>query len=86
MINPESVKSTVKAFILDEFLPGEDPDELTDATEMMTLGILESVSVMQLVVFLEEQFQVTLDANEMSSEHMNTLQDIADLVVSKCPN
>ncbi len=83
MADPNAVKSTIKNYILEEFLPGEDPDELTDSVEMMTLGILDSVSVMQLVTFLEEQFDVTFEANEVGAEHMNTLEEITKLVCSK---
>ena len=83
MSDPNAVKSTIKNYILEEFLPGEDPDELTDSVEMMTLGILDSVSVMQLVTFLEEQFDVTFEANEVGAEHMNTLDEITKLVCSK---
>ena len=30
----DDVKSTVHSFILNEFLPGEDPSELTDSTPL----------------------------------------------------
>lgn len=83
MVNVDAVKSAVKEYILEEFLPGEDPNELTDATELMTLGILDSISLMQLVTFMEERFGVTFEAAEMNVDHMNTIPDIASLVASK---
>ncbi len=83
MPNPEDVKATIKNYILEEFLPGEDPDELTDAVELMTMGILDSISVMQLVSFMEEKFDCSFDAHELSVDHMNTLEDITKLVCSK---
>jgi acyl carrier protein len=83
MPEPSEVKDAVKTYILEEFLPGEDPDELTDSVELMTLGILDSVAIMQLVSFMEERFGVTFEANELGKEHMNTLEDITKLVMSK---
>lgn len=83
MQNPEDVKATIKTYILEEFLPGEDPSELTDDVELMTMGILDSISVMQLVSFMEEKFNVSFDAHELSVDHMNTLEDITKLVASK---
>jgi len=41
---------------LSAFLPGESPDELNDETPLITGGILDSISTLKLVVFLEEQF------------------------------
>ena len=31
-MNPQDIKTTVKTFILNEYLPGEDPAALTDTT------------------------------------------------------
>jgi len=37
------------AYILKEFLPGEDPNELTDATPLVTGGILDSLATLKLI-------------------------------------
>ena len=78
-----TVKDTIKSYILGEFLPEEDPEELTDSTELMTLGILDSVSIMQLVTFMEDTFGITFEASEVGIDYMNTLDDMARLVISK---
>jgi len=83
MPDSDHIKTTIKSYILEEFLPGEDPDELTDAVELMTMGILDSISLMQLVSFLEEKFDCSFDAHELGVDHMNTLEDITKLVCSK---
>lgn len=80
-MNP--VTETVKAFILKEFLPGQDPDELTDTTPLITSRILDSLATIKLVLFIEEQFHVTLQAHETDVDHMNTLADITNLIRSK---
>ena len=54
----------MKDFILQEFLPGEDPNELTESTPLITGGILDSIATLKLVMFLEEQFGITLQAHE----------------------
>lgn len=77
------VKEAVKTFILEEFLPGENPDELNDSVELMTAGILDSVAILKLVAFLEERYKVTFDPHELDKEHMNSLEAIATLVSSK---
>ena len=80
-MNPTS--ETVKAFILKEFLPGQDPAELTEATPLITSRILDSLATIKLVMFIEETFKVTVEAHETDVDHMNTLADIARLVQSK---
>ncbi len=77
------IHDTVKAFILDEFLPGEDPANLEDSTPLITAGILDSIATLKLVSYLEKQFKITLAAHEADVDHLNTLADITTLVQTK---
>jgi acyl carrier protein len=79
----EDVGGTLKEFILREFLPGENPDELTGTTPLITGGVLDSISTLKLVAFLEEEYGIEMQAHETDTEHMNTIADIAKLVRSK---
>ncbi len=79
----EKTKENVAAFILNKFLPGVSPDELTDTTPLITGGILDSLATLQLVTFLEEQYGIKIEAHEADVDHLNTLSDIAELVHSK---
>jgi acyl carrier protein len=77
------VREDVKEFILNEFLPGENPQELTDATPLITGGILDSLATLKLVSFLEERFQIQVLAHEADVEHLNDIASIVNLVQSK---
>jgi acyl carrier protein len=79
----EDVKETVKAYILKEFLPGEDPEELTDTTPLITGGIFDSIATLKVVAFLEQRYSFTFQAHEVDVKHLNTIADIAKLVASK---
>ena len=79
----DSINGAVKAFILKEFLPGENPDELTESTPLITGGILDSLATLKLVAFLEEHYGITVKAHEADVDNLNTLADIARLVQSK---
>ena len=82
-MNEEDVKAALKTYILAEFLPGEDPAALTDTTALVTTGILGSIGVLKVVSFLEDQFGVTIEANETVVENFNTLSDMARLITTK---
>lgn len=79
----EDIKQAVRTFILEEFLPGENPDELTDDTPLITGGVLDSIATVKLVLFLEERFGVTLEPHELDPEHLDTTAYIDKLVRSK---
>ena len=82
-MDTEDIKTTLKTFILNEYLPGEDPAALTDTTPLMTTGILDSIAVLKVVSFLENQFGIVLQPHEAVVENLNTLSDMARLVMSK---
>jgi acyl carrier protein len=79
----DEIKNTVKSFILKEFLPGENPDELADSTPLITGGVLDSLATLKLVAFIEETYKIELQAYEVDVEHLNTISDIANLVRAK---
>jgi acyl carrier protein len=79
----DSIKSTVKDYILTEFLPGTSPAELADNTPLIQGAILDSLATVQLVAFLEERFGIEVQAHEASVDHLNTLDDITALVQQK---
>lgn len=79
----EEIARTVKEYILEEFLPGENPDALTPSTPLITGGILDSIGTVELVAFLEEQYGIEFEAHEMGPDHLNTIEAIAALVGDK---
>ena len=79
----QEIKQVIKEYILKEFLPGENPEALTDSTPLITGGILDSLATLKLVVFLEERFKIQIQAHETMVDYLDTVTDIAQLVSSK---
>lgn len=77
------IHDTIKDHIMSEFLAGEDPDALTDDTPLISGGILDSISTVKLVTFLEETYGVQFDAHEISTDYLDTLADITKTVEEK---
>ena len=79
----EDIRRVVHDYILGAFLPGEDPEALTDQTPLITGGILDSISTLKLVVFLEERFGITVEAHEAGVEHLDSVGQIIRLIAEK---
>ena len=82
-MNEQEIKATLKSYILNEFLPGEDPAALTDTTALVTTGILDSLAVLKVMTFLEERFGISIKPREAVVDNLNTIPDIVRLVTSK---
>lgn len=82
-MNADDIKASVKGFILNEFLPGENPDNLTDTTELISGGILDSLATLKLVAFLEETYGIAIGPDELTPDNLNSLPLIVGLVQEK---
>ena len=79
----DEIETLIHNFILHEFLPGESPDELKNDTRLITGGILDSISTLKLVTFLEDHFGIRIEAYEAGVEHLDSIRSIAELVAAK---
>lgn len=79
----QDIRKTVHDYILNEFLPGESPEELTGETPLITGGVLDSISTLKLVAFLEDHFGIVVEAHEAGVENLDSVELISRLVEEK---
>jgi acyl carrier protein len=79
----EEIAGAIHRYILTEFLRGEDPEALTEDTPLISGGILDSITTLKLVTFLEDHFRITIDAHEAGADNLDSIAQIAALVAQK---
>jgi len=72
----------VREFVIEGLLFGEG-GQLTDETPFYTLGIVDSMGMLELIRFLEETFGIQLDIDEMIPENIGSLKNIAGFLERK---
>ena len=77
------IKTALRGFILEQLLPGEDPANLMDDTELKESGILDSMSTLKLVTFLEDLYKIEFEANDLEPGNLANIASIERLVRSK---
>jgi methoxymalonate biosynthesis acyl carrier protein len=75
----EEIKSRVRTY-LGRFFRGYD---LQDDEDMFALGFVNSLFAMQLVTYVESEFGVTIESDELDIDNFRTVNAIADLVIRK---
>jgi acyl carrier protein len=73
---------TVRKFIIDQFLFGEDDGFKNDASFMET-GLIDSMGIMELVAFLESTFQIKIEDHELVPRNLDSLAQIKAFLESK---
>ena len=58
-------------------------DEFNDDDDIFELGLVNSLMAMQLVLFLEKQFGLKLEGDDLDFNHFRSIQNIMSLLESK---
>ena len=69
-----TLESVVTEFLVEEVLYGEgdlDPDE-----DLVEAGVLDSMSFLRLIEFLDERFGVTPDMGDMAMDRFSTVNRV----------
>jgi acyl carrier protein len=79
----DNLQASIKAHVLETFLPGTNESELTSTTPLIAGGILDSLATVRLVSWLEETYGIEIQAHEVSADNLDTIELIAELVQRK---
>jgi acyl carrier protein len=79
----DDVRRALREYILTSFLPGEAPESLEDSTLLVTSGIITSLSMLELVTFIEETFDVMLLPEDLGVAHMDSVDLLVELVARR---
>jgi acyl carrier protein len=78
----EEVKLKTRNFVVENFLFG-NANGLADDTSFLEAGILDSTGVLEVVAFLEQQFGVRVDDDELTPENLDSISSIGAFVSRK---
>jgi len=81
--NVQDIKEKVTKFILEEFLPGEPAENLDESTPLIEGAVVDSIGIIKLAAFIQEQYDVEIEPHEMNAEFLGTIADIGNIVQAK---
>lgn len=79
----ESVEDRLKHMIVDRLFMRIAPEEIENDKSLIDTYGVDSVSLLELVVGIEEEFGIAVDDEDFSVEHFETVSRLAAFVRSK---
>ena len=79
-----TIKRKIREFIIENFLFGTD-EGFKDETSFLEGGIIDSTGILELVAFLEEEFSISVDDEDMIPENLDSINNVADYLQRKLP-
>lgn len=78
-----SIEQQVRNYILENFLFTNDASALANDVSFLEKGIVDSTGVLEMILFLEQEFAIKVADSEMVPENLDTVVNIVHYVQSK---
>jgi D-alanine--poly(phosphoribitol) ligase subunit 2 len=76
----DETTTKIKEFIVEEFMPDVPAEELDGDFDLLTGGVVDSLGLLKVVAWLEDEFDITVDESELGPESFRTVNAIKEYV------
>ena len=76
------INQKIREFVVENFLFGND-DGLKDDTSFLDEGVIDSTGILELVNFLEEEFDITVEDEELIPENLDSINNVVNFLQGK---
>lgn len=77
------IDGQIRSFIRDNFLFGDTRREIATTDSLIENDIIDSTGVLELVMFAEECFGITVDDSEIVPDNFDSIENLRRYVASK---
>ena len=77
------IKEQIRQYLAQNFLFSDNGFDLGDDVSFLEEGIVDSTGVLELVLFAEETFNVTVDDEEIVPDNFDTVNSLAAFIQRK---
>ncbi len=77
-----NIANTLRVFIQENFLFGQEIT-FSDEESFLELGLVDSTGVLELVSFLEGEFQIRIDDEELVPENLDSIDNLVRFIEAK---
>lgn len=79
----QAIRSGITRFIMERFAEGSRPGTIQDGTKLMGGTLLDSMSMLELTVYLEETYTLTIAAEEITAGNFGTVGSLVRFVAGR---
>lgn len=78
-----SIEETMRNFILENYLFTDDQSALSNSDSFMEKGIIDSTGILEVIHFLEDEMDITVEDEDMIPENLDSVDKIVAFVNAK---
>lgn len=77
------MEDDIRQFLADIFFLGDDPASIPGSKSLIEAGIIDSTGVLELVGYLEDQYAIRIDDDELLPDNLDSIDNIVAFVSRK---
>ncbi len=77
------IRSTIREFIKENFMVTEEDIASGDDTSFLESGIVDSTGILEIVEFIEEKFEISVEDEELIPENLDSIENLTNFVSRK---
>jgi acyl carrier protein len=78
-----TIRESLRRYVLENHLFTDDNSRLKDDDSFLETGILDSTGIMELIMFIEETFQIKVTDEEMVPDYLDSIDSLVAFVTRK---
>ena len=78
----DTIREKIRSFVVENFLFGND-DGLNDDSSFLDEGIIDSTGILELVGFIESDFGIRVEDEDMIPENLDSIDKVTGYLRSK---
>lgn len=78
-----AAKVAIRKFIAENFMYREGLSSIDDDDSLLDKGLIDSTGVLELVFFLEKDFSIKVNDDEVLPDNLDSVNRITDFVLAK---
>jgi len=77
------MEDKIRAYVLENFLFTDDQNALVDSESFLEKGIIDSTGILEIIGFIEAEFNVTVEDDDMVPENLDSVNNIVAFLSKK---
>ena len=79
----EEIIQNIRKFLFEEYLFGYNENELSNDTSFLQFGVLDSMGIIELIAFIENEFGIEISYSEILPENLDSVNCVSRLIYRK---
>jgi acyl carrier protein len=78
-----TIKSSLRTYITDSLLPASGIESFEDGDSFLGKGIIDSTGILELLEFIEGEFQIHVEDEEVVPDNLDSLDKLSSFIHKK---